>query len=790
MKHNITELAVNHYGAGGRSVTPSGTTANFLDIHDVYYQNKLITEYLRESQPNLSQDTLDAVLKINEEMNREVKSDDMGRKTIWTPVSLKFDNLFTYGKNNSLDFTKMDGVMGLFAPNASGKSSIPDAICFALYDRTPRTIKAAHIMNTRESESYLEFVFEIEKVRFVIERTGKKNKKGEVKMDVDFWRVEADGSRTSLNGAERRETNVVIRNYVGDYEDFILTAFSAQTQNGLFIDRGQSDRKDMLSQFMGLTIFDKLYQEANDRSKEAVAELKKFHKDDFTGALADSQTKINDAEVALKTAERELELYTAKVEEYTKIIQDLYEEKIPITTKFTNFNALENVIMRLIQERKASADEITSVKELIVKKQELLVRGNEKLNTDFVGVEDAYHAMTTQENNVKMASSLADSAHREHSRLSQQLKKHIAEYENDVMILERHEKELAFDPNCTFCVKTNAATLIRIDHTKLSLQRRNSETPELQALVDEAWKKIAPLQEAAEREIALLNGQSEVKDRYDRLKKGQLFVANLEKEIVSLESQIVRLESEQEVSMGKLNDAYRDMEEFKAAESTLARNAELDQKISKETVQKKMFSDMVTNAQNEIRTIIKNKALHEGNRDRMLTRIKEAETLELAHEAYEAYLSAVHRDGLPYKLISEVLPMVEVEVNNILTQMVSFNVMLDVDGKNINGKIVYDQDRIWPIELASGMEKFVTGLAIRVALMTVSSLPKSNFLMIDEGLGALDADNLASLFMLFDILRSQFDFILLISHLDVVRDISDNLIEIKRDNGYSQVTFS
>jgi DNA repair exonuclease SbcCD ATPase subunit len=153
-------------------------------------------------------------------------------------------------------------------------------------------------------------------------------------------------------------------------------------------------------------------------------------------------------------------------------------------------------------------------------------------------------------------------------------------------------------------------------------------------------------------------------------------------------------------------------------------------------------------------------------------------------------LAAVCRDGLPYKLISEVLPQVQIEVNRILSQMVEFSVVLEVDGKNVNGKIVYDEHRSWPIELASGMEKFVTGLAIRVALMSVSSLPKTNFLIIDEGLGALDADNLSSLFMLFDVLRAQFDFILLISHLDVVRDVSDNLIEIKRDDGYSQVLYS
>jgi DNA repair exonuclease SbcCD ATPase subunit len=71
--------------------------------------------------------------------------------------------------------------------------------------------------------------------------------------------------------------------------------------------------------------------------------------------------------------------------------------------------------------------------------------------------------------------------------------------------------------------------------------------------------------------------------------------------------------------------------------------------------------------------------------------------------------------------------------------------------------------------------------------MSVSNLPKANFLVIDEGLGVLDSENLSSMFMMFNVLKTQFDFIILISHLDVVRDIADSLIEIKREDGFSYI---
>ena len=56
-----------------------------------------------------------------------------------------------------------------------------------------------------------------------------------------------------------------------------------------------------------------------------------------------------------------------------------------------------------------------------------------------------------------------------------------------------------------------------------------------------------------------------------------------------------------------------------------------------------------------------------------------------------------------------------------------------------------------------------------------------NFLVIDEGFGTLDSENLQSLFMLFTYLKTQFDFVMVISHIDSMRDVVDGLIEIKKE---------
>ena len=152
-------------------------------------------------------------------------------------------------------------------------------------------------------------------------------------------------------------------------------------------------------------------------------------------------------------------------------------------------------------------------------------------------------------------------------------------------------------------------------------------------------------------------------------------------------------------------------------------------------------------------------------------------------------MDAIKRDGIPYELISKAIPTIEGAINDILSQIVDFSMILEMDGKNINCFIVYDDDNVWPLELSSGMERFISSLAMRVGLINVSNLPASNFLAIDEGWGTMDSDNLNSVYNLFQYLKTQFQFTMIVSHIDSMRDAVDTLLEIKKENKFSNVLF-
>lgn len=803
-RHNIIERSITRAHAA-RLTRGSDSAVNLLDIHDVNYQNKLIVDFIRDHIPNTSQDIVAQVLDINKELNTELPNDDLNRKIVWVPKRLKFDNLFTYGEGNEINFDSLQGVVGLFAPNASGKSSIPDAICFALYDKTPRTSRGVNMMNMRKDECYCEFIFEIAGTEYGIERRGKKNKKGEVKIDVDFWRVNPDGTKFILNGEERRSTNDIIRQYVGDFDDFLLTAFSVQDKNSLFIDRGQSDRKDVLNQFMGLKVCDDLHQLAKDKLKEVAAMLKQFKHDDFTDALATTHLQLEEKQATMREYTESVATLSAEIEALDAELQGLYEKRIPVVT-------LQYSVDELKDRQEVWQLQIGKIEQKIESIREQIARGPQydavvapfdamiadaqaKVARGEVAVRDNAAWIADHEDDITQRVKAVEVNDRQKTKLESQmavLKQSMRAHQKNVDLLKNHR----FNPDCEVCMDNEFVR--NAEASKAALARDTESYAELEdalALVQAALasseqdredgKKLADTKALlAKQELALEQLRSKVSaheaDKQWAMREEDRKFQALKDSIQTEEQNIADLRT-------KIAKADEDIQKHQEQADAVAFNAGLSTLVveAKQTRQQKVATK--EGVERAIKHLHADIAVLRANRDTMLEKIKKAEELETLYEAYDVYQTVMCRDGLPYRLIAEVIPAVQVEINNILSQMVEFQVALELDGKNINGKIIYDDTRAWPLELASGMEKFISGLAIRVALMGVSSLPKSNFLIVDEGFGALDTDNRASLSMLFTLLKTQFDFIILISHLDSLRDVTDQIVEISRDDGFSQI---
>ena len=166
----------------------------------------------------------------------------------------------------------------------------------------------------------------------------------------------------------------------------------------------------------------------------------------------------------------------------------------------------------------------------------------------------------------------------------------------------------------------------------------------------------------------------------------------------------------------------------------------------------------------------------------------EYDRLQMEYKAYDFLLRATSWRGIPTHVMSKQLPAINAELAKILSDVTGFTIELEVDERNTNIFINYGDSRR-PVECASGMEKMVSSMALRVAMSNVSSLSKSDMFIVDEGFGALDPHNIESVVGLLHRLKRYYRLILVISHVEFIKDSVDEVIEITRNGVDSKVVY-
>ena len=156
---------------------------------------------------------------------------------------------------------------------------------------------------------------------------------------------------------------------------------------------------------------------------------------------------------------------------------------------------------------------------------------------------------------------------------------------------------------------------------------------------------------------------------------------------------------------------------------------------------------------------------------------KQYDKILIDWSVYEFLLAATSWKGIPAAILQSMVPAINEELGSILQEAVGFTIELEIDDSKTEMYINYGDSRR-PIECGSGMEKMVSSLALRVALTNISSLSKSDMLIIDEGFGSLDSANIEAVTGLLQKLRNWYRLIVLISHVDLVKDCVDDIIEI------------
>ena len=145
----------------------------------------------------------------------------------------------------------------------------------------------------------------------------------------------------------------------------------------------------------------------------------------------------------------------------------------------------------------------------------------------------------------------------------------------------------------------------------------------------------------------------------------------------------------------------------------------------------------------------------------------------------------MHSNGIAYNIIKNKLPVINEELSKFLINIVEFNVFFEDDGKRLNIFIQHPEQDPRPLEMGSGAEKTISAMAIRLALLSVSNLPKGDIFILDEPGTALDEENMEGFIRMLEMIKTQFKIVLLISHLETLKDCVDMQINIEQKDGYA-----
>jgi DNA repair exonuclease SbcCD ATPase subunit/UDP-2,3-diacylglucosamine pyrophosphatase LpxH len=743
-----------------KDVIPLCTDVVLTDLTSVEYQNKLIKEFLKKKLQITDPLKTEDILKINRITNLLIKKDEFARNLRWKPIRFEWDNMFTYGEGNSIDFTQMDGVYGIFAPNRAGKSSILSAIIFCLFDKFDRGFKGMHVLNVQKSSFSCKLEFEIDEIRYFIERKGSTTRSGNVKVDVRFWKIN-NGVEEELHGTARRDTNDIIRDYIGTYENFMLTAASFQTakNNMSFIDMGNCERKDLLVQFIGLNVFDRLAETAGERSKE-LNTLLKLHKDkNYSFEKNQNESALSHADTLFNQATRDMDYLKKQVDGVNEQIvietENLIKLNDDVPTDIIQLNDQKTVAETSVRKKKVELEEF---KKLIIEKEKNVAEINHKIqkieSSNLVESHKTYKILTDRINEIKQSINLK----------KVEVKQKIEKVER----LKNHE----YDPNCRYCI--NNSFVKDATQAQAELIKDKQDTDHMVSALENLrveYAKFQWVEKSYETYTKLLNDLSKVKDEGGILSRNIIIATNYLEKLESV-----------------LKTVTHQIELYHRNETSVENNTKVQTKIVSYRQALTRLNIDIQKQNKVLMDLTGKRELFRNNIERLDKTMQELVKMEYEFDSYQLYISSVGRDGIPYQVICNTVPEIEKEINSILCQVVDYTIQLETDGKNVVPYVVYDFGK-WPIELTSGFERFVASIAIRVALTNVSNLPRCNFCAVDEGFGTLDSDNLASMYTLFSFLKSNFDFILVISHLDTMKDAVDKSIEIKKDGSFSKVIF-
>lgn len=731
------------------------------DLRDLSVQEELIEQYLSDFQP--IENTLKKVYEMNKKYNAAAeKEEDVRRNINWKLKKLEWDNLFNYGESNSINFENLSGVVGILGKNFSGKSSIIDSFLYTVYNTTSKNSrKNLNLINQNEDSCRGYVEIDVGAKTYKIERTSKKYKKKlkgketwEAKTDVEFDVYDhVSGTEQSLNGVTRNETDNNIRKFFGTIDDFLLTSMSSQLDSLSYLNEGSTKRKEILAKFLDLEFFDRKFKMCNEDSVDLKGAIKNLSGVDYEEKIKDARTDLarSQAELSLKErltdkTENDFSKTSSELESLKQEINTIPNDIVECRDSNEKIGKCQDTIKLLIRNREEKSLELENNQVLLDKIDNFLTGFDiETFNNKKKFIEE-------QESRLLQIDKEIDSFQASKKR-----------NDNKIASLKQAPCSMNLKEKCHF-VKDARRALEDVNRVEIALNQFTLSKKTLTKKVQEANPE--KVKKYVEKYYMVLEKKTALKDIMNALE------LELEKEkvkLIQLESVLTELKNNQFVFeqnkklVEKLQGLLQEKEELVKSEKTLEFKLQKSRKL--------------------VLDLYKSVGSLEQGYSNILERKEEFDNLQDEFTTADLFLKCMHSNGISYDIIKKKLPLINEEVSKILTNIVDFEIFFENEEKKLDILIKHPKHPARPIELGSGAEKTIAAMAIRLALLNVSTLPKGDIFILDEPGTALDAENMEGFVRILEMIKGQFKTVLLISHLDSLKDTVDNEIAIEKMDG-------
>ena len=736
-------------------VVEDNTEKSYLDnevisnIQNPLFQLDLFKEYLAL---NKVQDYDFEYLKnIDAQINGNIDYDVYDKYKRYSIKWIKWSNFLSYGENNFFDFTQLNGLVLLSGEpaNQSGKTTFAiDLIHFLLFGKTDKSTTLDKIFNKHlhdATEVVVEGCLEIDGIEYIIKRRltrpalSKRTSKSKASQKVEYYRVVGDSTEElqeyieDNKGENSVQTNKIIKESIGNESDFdmIICATSANLDD--LIEKKDTERGKLLSRWIGLLPIEQKDILAREMFNSSIKPYLISNKYDSTQL----QQEIEAMEFLNNSLTKEIEKYVSENEILDNELNGLDVRKTQLLSQKT---PIDDTLLKI------------DINTLNVEMNRLQSEGEGK-NKELKELSDILEEIGDIEFSIHEYDELV----KESNDLNLQIQLQRQEYLNN----QKKVNELSKSEYCPTCGK-------KYDNVDNTLLIR--EILESQEVIIENGKKLNKKKAELDKKIEELKTN---RDKYDIKTKTEI-----KKSVVELK--LTQLRSDYKEKKSLLNEYKKNNEaiDYNNNLDIEIRNIEATIKDKRNT--KDLNISLIENRKNSI--INNKKAMEE--RVILIDKIKEENKL-IRH--WKIYLDMIGKNGISKMVLRKTLPIINANISRLLADVCDFNVEVAINEKNdVNFYLIKDGVKS-DLSSGSGFEKTASALALRAVLGNMSTLPKINFLVLDEILGRVAKENYDNMRTLFEKIMENYDAIIQISHLNEIKDWHEKHIVVSKENNISKI---